>query len=383
MKLRALVLATAALAVTATTASAHGRPFQPPPPPAPAPAPAPAGTVFVQTDSGAGNQVVVYDRSQTGTLTQAGAYATGGLGGQLTGSVVDHLASQDSLVYDQQAGDLLAVNAGSNTVSVFAVHGDRLFLTQVVASGGDFPASIAVRGNLVYVLNALGGGSLQGYFLAFDHLVPVPGSSRQLGLSLTATPQFTNTPGEVAFSPDGSQLLVTTKANGSAIDAFRVGPFGELSASPVVNSEPGAVPFSLTFDPQGQALVALAGTDALASFALAPTGTLTTLDTLATGATATCWIAAADGYYYLSNAGSATLSTFTASPSGQLTLVGSTPTDAGTVDATASGDGRFLYVQAGGPGIVDEFAIGSRGALQSIGSVLVPGAAGGEGIAAS
>ena len=43
---------------------------------------------------------------------------------------------------------------------------------------------------------------------------------------------------------------------------------------------------------------------------------------------------------------------------------------------------RYLYVQAGAAGIVDEFAIGSGGALTKVGSVTVPGAVGGEGIVA-
>jgi len=52
------------------------------------------------------------------------------------------------------------VNAGRNTISVFAVRGDRLALRQVLSSGGTFPVTVAVHGNLVYVLNALNGGSL-------------------------------------------------------------------------------------------------------------------------------------------------------------------------------------------------------------------------------
>lgn len=42
---------------------------------------------------------------------------------------------------------------------------------------------------------------------------------------------------------------------------------------------------------------------------------------------------------------------------------------------------RYLYVQAGVAGIVDEFAVGTDGALTRIGSVTVPDAAGAEGIA--
>ena len=53
------------------------------------------------------------------------------------------------------------------------------------------------------------------------------------------------------------------------------------------------------------------------------------------------------------------------------------------MDAAAAAHGRFLYVQTGKAGIVDEFAVGSGGALTAVGSVTVPGGAGGEGIAAS
>jgi hypothetical protein len=343
----------------------------------------PAGAVFVQTDNTAGNEVVAYQRAANGTLTLAGTYRTGGLGGQLTGSVVDHLASQGSLAYQPWPGLLYAVNAGSNTVSVFGVHGDQLRLQQVISSGGTFPVSIAVRGNLVYVLNAEKGGSVQGYRAWSGRLHPIAGSARPLGLNPGATPQFTNTPGQVAFSPDGSQLIVTTKANGSDIDVFGVRPDGLLSASPTVNSEPGAVPFAVTFDPAGHLVVADAGTNALSSFTLASDGTLTPVDSVATGQQATCWVARDGGVDFASNAGSANVSAVASGPRGQLTLLGQTSTDPGTVDAAVAPGGRFLYVQTGGNGIVDEFAVGAGGSLTAIGSVTVPGAVGGEGITAA
>jgi hypothetical protein len=52
------------------------------------------------------------------------------------------------------------------------------------------------------------------------------------------------------------------------------------------------------------------------------------------------------------------------------------------VPAAAAG-GQFVYVQTGKAGIVDEFAVAANGALTPIGSVTVPGGAGGEGIAAA
>ncbi len=338
--------------------------------------------VFVQTDNPAGNQVVAYHRNGDGTLVAAGTYATGGLGGVLNGSQVDHLASQGSLVSDAAQGLLYAVNAGSNSISVFSVHGDELALLQVVPSGGDFPVSVAVYGHSVYVLNAL-SASVQGYVSFFGRLFPLPGSNRSLGITVPSdTTQFVSTPGQVAFSPNGSRLLVTTKASGNDIDTFGVGWFGYLSPSPVVNSEPGSVPFAMTFDAAGRVLVADAGTNALSTFTLSSNGTVSPVDTLATGQAATCWVTSAQGFFYASNAGTANLSTFQDQPSGQLTLLGATGTDPGTVDAAPSADGHFLYVQTGGTGTVDEFRVAANGSLTAIGSTLVPGAAGGEGVVA-
>jgi 6-phosphogluconolactonase (cycloisomerase 2 family) len=335
--------------------------------------------VFVQTDSTSGNHVVAYRRASDGALSPAGSYPTGGLGGVLGGSVVDHTASQGSLTYDPWHSLLYAVNAGSNTVSVFAVSGDHLALRQVLGSGGTFPVSVAVHGDLVYVVNALNGGSVQGYRVLGGFLVP--GSNRALGLNPTASPQFTNTPGQVAFTPDGSKLIVTTKANGNDIDVFHVGFGGRLSA-PVVNSEPGTVPFAISFDSSGHLVIAEAGPNALATFTISGHGTLTQLDTVGTGQTATCWVAPAGSFLFASSAGSAAESGFTSAADGQLTLLGATATDAGTVDASAAAGGQFLYVQTGGAGIVDEYAVGAGGALSPIGSVTVPDAVGGEGIVA-
>ncbi len=344
---------------------------------------APGHAVFVQNDRLAGNQIIAYSRSEEGTLTQAGVYSTGGEGGQLTGSVVDHTASQGSLTYDRSQNLLFAVNAGSSTVSVFSVFGDRLALRQVISSAGSFPVSVAAHGDQVYVLNALDGGSIQGYAAVYDHLIPIPGSHRALELATGLTgeeTQFVRTPGQVAFSPDGTKLIITTKAAGQSVEVFGLSPFGRLSHTPVITPEGGTVPFAVTFDPSGNLLVAEAA-GALASFQITEAGSLSQLDSVATEQKATCWVVAAAGRYYTSNAGSATLTGFESTLGGHvLTRLGNTATDPGTVDAASVG--RYLYVQGGKEGVVDEFSVGTDGSLVRIGSVLVPGAEGGEGIAA-
>ena len=70
----------------------------------------------------------------TGKLTPAGTYSTGGLGGILTGSVVDHTASQGALAYDQARGLLIAVNPDEDSrlpylLRVPLASGDLVFRT--------------------------------------------------------------------------------------------------------------------------------------------------------------------------------------------------------------------------------------------------------------
>ena len=266
---------------------------------------------------------------------------------------------------------------------MFSVSGARLHLDQIVNSGGTFPVSVTVHHHLVYVLNARNGGSVSGYYLVFGHLFPIPASTRPLGLDPTLTPEFTHTPGQVAFTPNGSRLLVTTKAASASVDTFSVRFDGRLSASPVVTTFPGAVPFGIVFDRFGHAVLANAGTNSVLTAHINADNTLTAIESAATGQGATCWIVEAGDDVYASNAGSATLTGLAGDGSGHLSLIGQTPTDAGTIDAAATPSGDYLYVQTGAAGNVNEFHVNADGSLTSIGSVTVPAAIGGEGIVAT
>ena len=369
------------LAGPAAAATAHQPTNSPVHQPAHRPAPHAPGVVFVQTDNLAGNSIVAYARAADGTLTQAGVYPTGGLGGQLAGSAVDHTASQGALAYDSAGHLLYAVNAGSNTITSFAVRGDRLIRLQTIASGGTFPVSVTVHDRQLYVLNARDGGSIQGYLRLGGFLVKVPSWHRDLGFNPAPSPEFTSTPGQIAFTPDGSKLIVTTKGDGQSIEVYPVSPFG-LAAKPVVTADPGNVPFAIAFDQQDHLVIAEAGPSALATFTINRDATLSLITRTATGQAATCWVTSTGNKLYASNAGSGSVSGYLDDNAG-LSALGNTGTDPGTVDATASGNGRFLYVQTGRDGIVDEFAISNSGALSAIGSVTVPGGVGGEGIVAS
>jgi hypothetical protein len=326
--------------------------------------------VFVQTDNPAGNQILSYQRTWNGQLTGGMAYDTGGDGAIAAQSVVDPLASQGSVQLADQGQVLLTVNAGSDTISVFQVYGSALALSQIVPSGGQFPASIAVHGNLVYVLNSGGAGSIQGYGLFGGRLWPLWGSNRTLGLANTNPPFFLDAPGQIGFSPDGAHLIVTTKGSGSDIDVFSVGFFGWVGAHPTVNAAAAPVPFGFTFGSLGNLVVTEAGGSDLTSYAIDPNGTLTTLGSAGDGQAALCWVTGVDGFFYGSNAGSATVSQFSENGAGVPQVVGAAAsTSSGATDSAASSDGRFLYVEEGGAGSVTEFQIGGGGSLTPIGEV--------------
>ena len=367
-----LAFAAAAIAVPASASAAVAHPSA-----------KARGQVFVQTDNLAGNTVVAYDRAANGSLAQAGVYATGGLGGQLVGSVVDHTASEGALALDRAHGLLYAVNAGSDTISVFAVHGDTLQRRQILGSGGSFPVSIAVHGDLVYVLNARDGGSVQGYRWIGGSLVRVPAWNRALGLDDTVTPEFTHTPGQIAFTPDGSQLLVTTKAAANTIDVFAINASGGLSATPVINDDAGAVPFGLAFDPQWARRGRRGGHQRRGDVRSRPQGRADP-DRARRDRTGRDLLDRRHRFEALRLQRRQRQRVRLQGPRlGRPGVARHTGDRRSTVDASASSDGANLYVQAGAAGIVDAFRIGAGGVLTAVGSVTVPGAAGGEGIAAS
>ncbi|WIX76560.1 hypothetical protein QRX50_34565 [Amycolatopsis carbonis] len=146
------------------------------------------GSVFVGTNhnnssdpSQPGNQVAYYHRAADGKLTLVGTFATGGQGsGPGQRFAGDGLGSGNSVRLTADHRFLLVTNAGSNTLSVLRILPDRLQVVDVVPTGDGsasqrFPNSVTLHGNVVYVLNASGQGSITGFRLGFDgRLTPIP-----------------------------------------------------------------------------------------------------------------------------------------------------------------------------------------------------------------
>ncbi len=132
------------------------------------------GHVFAISNDPAGNALLVFDRAADGTLTAAPSVPTGGTG---TGS---GLGSQGAVAVADNGRVVLAVNPGSDQVSLFAERDGELVLVDTESSGGDLPTSVAVDGRDVYVLNAGAGNNISGLRIGDEGLDPVPGSTQPL-----------------------------------------------------------------------------------------------------------------------------------------------------------------------------------------------------------
>jgi 6-phosphogluconolactonase len=350
----ALVFGLAAFAAVAVPASAH----------ASASASPVTGHVYVNDNTASTNTIGAFDRHADGTLTpEPGSPFLAGGAGSGAG-----LASQGAIQFAAGGRFVLAVDAGSNQISVLRVHrGGRLSLVPggVVSSGGASPVSIAVHGSLVYVANAgTAATNYTGFRFLGGHLFRVPGST----VTLPSDAQ----PGDVLFNGTGTKL-VGTRVGTSQIDSFTVGFGGRLTAAPGSPFKAqGLGPFGSEFRPThpdqlfvSNAHNTAADSGTVSAFTDSRNGTLTSVagSPFADDQMAPCWVEITrDGrFLFTVNTASGTISRFSIAPGGTLTLLGSTPVGAtggvGAVDARLSPDGRYLYVDESKIGSVGIFAV--------------------------
>lgn len=331
------------------------------------------GAVFVQTDDLERNAIVAFTRDSSGQLNRVGEFATGGRGGVEVDVPLDSLASQDSLTYDADHHLLVAVNAGSNTVTTFAVDGAHLSRLQTVPSGGVFPVSVTASHDSLYILNAGGTGNVTGYHInPAGRLTALPGASRDLGLDNAARPRFITAPADIATTPDGTHLVVTTKAN-NTLDVFNVGN-GLLSA-PVKNPSAAPVPFALSFDSQGRLVVANAGNSSVSTYGVQEGGTLRTITAgVEDGQAALCWLVGTGDTFFGGNAGSSSISAFAVDANGQASLTGTADGvvartgggSGGTIDLAITRDGSLLYAENAFAGTVEGYRIHADHTLELV-----------------
>ena len=316
--------------------------------------------IYAQTNAADGNEVVAFDRNGDGSLTPLGRFATGG-----RGSGVPHLASQSSLALD---GDrLLVANAGSDEVSLFRVTGEGIELAARAASGGSAPTSIAVHGDLAYVLNN-GSAGIAGFSLAGGQLKPLDGALYPLAAGAD--------PAQIAFSPDGRTLVVTERGTNS-ISTFAVGADG-LAEGPRTIESSGATPYG--FDFAGDAVVVTeafggeVGAAAASSYALQGGRLEPRSASVADTRSEVCWAAVSkDGrFVYVTNFGDGTISSYAIGADGSIELVEAVAAstrlgEKGVRDEAITGDGRFLYALDADARRIFGWSVGDDGSLSPVG----------------
>jgi 6-phosphogluconolactonase (cycloisomerase 2 family) len=321
------------------------------------------GRVYVNDNTAHTNTIAAFDRHADGGLTPlpGSPFPAGGAGtGAGTGS-------QGALQESADGRWLLAVDAGSNQISVLRIARDGSLQAVpggVVSSDGTEPVSIAVHRHLVYVANAGGGGSnYTGFLFWRGRLFGLPGSTVPLPDAAV--------PGDVLFNSTGT-LLAGTRVGTAQIDSFAVGWNGLLTAapgSPFAAQGPG--PFGSEFRPTdpSQLFVSNAhggpGNGTVSAFHVARDGTLSSIEgsPFADQQTAPCWVEIShDGrFLFTVNTAVPSISRYAITPGGSLQLIGSTPfadgSGLGPFDARLSPDGRTLSVVDDGGDAISTFRV--------------------------
>ena len=323
------------------------------------------GHVYVNDNTTGTNTIAAFDRHADGSLTpEAGSPFTAGGAGTGSG-----LASQGALQVSPDGRFLIAVDAGSNQISVLRIRHDgtvALVHGGVVSSAGDTPVSVTISGNLVYVANAGSSGTnFTGFRLSRSgQLHPIAGST----VTLPSDAQ----PGDVLFNGDGT-TLVGTLVGTSQIASYIVLDDGLLASAPDSPfTAQGLGPFGSEFRPTdpNELFVSNAHNTAMNSGTVSAyrdssNGNLTSIGSspFADLQMAPCWVEIShDGkYLFAVNTASGSISSYSIAHDGSLTLLGSTPikgtTTLGAVDARLSPDGRWLYLDESKTGAVATFAV--------------------------
>ena len=338
-----------------------------------------AGHVYVNDNTAGTNTVAAFDRHGDGTLTPltGSPFAAGGAG---TGGII---GSQGALQVTSDGRYLLAVDAGSNQISVLRIHRDgrlRPVEGSPFSSGGIEPVSIAVHNSLVYVANAgnkTTGGNYTGFTLDEDgELSPLSGSTWPLPI--------TANPGDILFNSTGTSLIGievgTTDPSTFLIDSFVVGRNGRLTTaagSPFHAQAAG--PFGSEFSPTNPAHLyvsnahAGAANGSVSAFNVSRAGSLSSIGAspVVNGQTGTCWLEISpDGkYLFTVNTGSSTVSSYQIQPDGSVAYLSSTAFKSGkgiaALDARLDPAGRNLYVVDAHLNAVSAFAV-SGGTLTEL-----------------
>jgi hypothetical protein len=267
----------------------------------------PTAAVYALSNNASGNELYVYTVNlNDGSLTYAYALSTGGKGAGLP-------HSQGSLT--RVGNYLFAVNAGSNSLSLFYINGTNATNVTFIQSAnvqGSMPTSVGVApASTGFPWACVATTTLNLTLTCFTYnqtgLTYVPGWTRYLGVWSNDSSYPLS---EVAFSPTAAYLVVQIKAHFSGSIIFPI-TNGNLSNSPVVTPSgisssplgPGSYGFVFT---GSNSILTTDSTIGLIAYSFAGLGSISASNnkTLTpAGATGYCWVVASPltkDYYAIS-----------------------------------------------------------------------------------
>jgi 6-phosphogluconolactonase len=323
-----------------------------------------AGAVYVQTNA-APNEVIAFRRADNGSLDRIGSVATGG-----DGDGSPHLQSQGSVTLTSDGQYLLVTNAASDDICVFSVAADGSIELRERVHTGATPRSVAERDGLVVVLNT-GEPALVSFRLNAEGIERVEGGDQVLDPSDAD-------PAQVAFSPDGSMVVITQRGTDSIV-TYQVTSDGTFGASSEIASE-GPTPYGFAFTSGGTLVVTEAsgaekGAAAASSYALEAGSLVVRTSSVGNGRSEICWavITPDDRFAFTTNFADGAVSRFAIASDGSLSLEDATAGISvdgmpGLRDEDITSDGRFLYAIDADGGRIYGWSVDAEGSLEPVGS---------------
>jgi 6-phosphogluconolactonase len=322
------------------------------------------GAVYVQTNASP-NEVIAFRRAADGSLERIGAVATGG-----DGDGMPHLTSQGSVVRTRDGRHLLVTNAASDDLSVFAIAGDGSIELRHRVPTGAAPKSVAEHDGLVVVLHT-GKPGVAAFRMDDAGITPVVGADEALAASDAD-------PAQVAFTPDGSMLVITERGTDSIV-SYPVMSDGTLGAPRAIASS-GPTPYGFAITSDGTLVVTEAfraerGAAAASSYAVVDGSIVPRTASVGNGRSEICWavITPDDRFAFTTNFADGAVSRFAIAADGSLSLEDAMAGIAvegmpGLRDEYLSSDGHFLYaIDADGRRIYG-WSVDAEGSLEPIGS---------------
>jgi 6-phosphogluconolactonase len=323
-----------------------------------------SGAVYVQTNA-VPNEVIAFRRANDGSLDLIDSVATGG-----DGDGTPHLTSQGSVTLTGDGQYLLVTNAASNDVSIFSVAADGSIELRERVHTGATPRSVAERDGLVVVLNT-GEPGLASFRLNAEGIERAEGDDQELAASDAD-------PAQVAFSPDGSMVVITQRGTDSIV-TYEVAPDGTFGASSEIASE-GPTPYGFAFTSGGTLVVTEAfgaekGAAAASSYAIEDGSLVARSSSVGNGRSEICWavVTPDDRFAFTTNFADGAVSRYAIASDGSLSLEDATAGISeegmpGLRDEDLSSDGRFLYAIDADGGRIYGWSVEADGALETVGS---------------